>query len=38
MQINYDFFGIDQNLTHKREEILISEPFLLDNYFKRSIV
>ena len=38
MQINYDFFGTDQNLTPHKGRILISEPFLLDNYFKRSIV
>jgi putative AlgH/UPF0301 family transcriptional regulator len=38
MQINYDFFGTDQNLTPQKGRILISEPFLLDNYFKRSIV
>ena len=38
MQINYDFFGIDHNLAPQKGKILISEPFLLDNYFKRSIV
>jgi putative transcriptional regulator len=38
MQINYDFFGTDQNLSLQKGRILISEPFLLDNYFKRSIV
>jgi putative transcriptional regulator len=38
MQINYDFFGIDHNLAPQKGKILISEPFLMDNYFKRSIV
>jgi putative transcriptional regulator len=38
MEINYDFFGADHNLTPQKGRVLISEPFLTDNYFKRSIV
>jgi putative transcriptional regulator len=38
MDINYNFFGADNNLEPKKGRILISEPFLMDNYFKRSIV
>jgi putative transcriptional regulator len=38
MQIHYDFFQIENTLTPQKGRILISEPFLMDNYFKRSIV
>jgi putative transcriptional regulator len=38
MQINYDFFDVNNTLLPQKGRILISEPFLMDNYFKRSIV
>lgn len=38
MQIHYDFFQIENTLLPQKGRILISEPFLMDNYFKRSIV
>jgi len=39
MALEYDFFGIDeQDAIPKKGRILISEPFLQDMYFKRSIV
>ncbi|HEX2394218.1 MAG TPA: YqgE/AlgH family protein [Bacteroidales bacterium] len=38
MQIHYDFFQTGNNLLPQKGRILISEPFLMDNYFKRSIV
>lgn len=38
MQIHYDFFQTGNTLLPQKGRILISEPFLLDNYFKRSIV
>src|SRR5512133_902906 len=38
MQIHYDFFQTGNTLTPQKGRILISEPFLMDNYFKRSIV
>jgi putative transcriptional regulator len=38
MQIHYDFFRTENSLLPQKGRILISEPFLLDNYFKRSIV
>ncbi|MFW5656414.1 MAG: YqgE/AlgH family protein [Mariniphaga sp.] len=39
MEFEYDFFKIDKALAKpKKGKILISEPFLNDTYFKRSIV
>ena len=38
MQIHYDFFQSENTLIPQKGRILISEPFLMDNYFKRSIV
>jgi putative transcriptional regulator len=38
MQLHYDFFQIENTLQPQKGRILISEPFLMDNYFKRSIV
>ncbi len=38
MQINYDFFEVNNILLPQKGRILISEPFLMDNYFKRSII
>lgn len=38
MIINYNFFEADNKLPPAKGRILISEPFLQDNYFKRSIV
>ena len=38
MQLHYDFFQTENNLSPQKGRILISEPFLMDNYFKRSIV
>ena len=38
MQIHYDFFQTENKLQPQKGRVLISEPFLLENYFKRSIV
>ncbi|MBN1158723.1 MAG: YqgE/AlgH family protein [Bacteroidales bacterium] len=38
MQIHYDFFRTENTLKPQKGRVLISEPFLMDNYFKRSIV
>lgn len=38
MQINFDFFKTENSFTPAKGRVLISEPFLMDNYFKRSIV
>lgn len=39
MDLDFDFFSIDKHLTNpKKGRVLISEPFLQDSYFKRSIV
>ena len=39
MNLNIDFFKIDKNMiVPGKGRVLISEPFLQDNYFKRSIV
>jgi len=38
MQIHYDFFRTENSLLPQKGRILISEPFLLDNCFKRSII
>lgn len=38
MIIGYNFFEPDNKLEPQKGRILISEPFLMDNYFKRSIV
>jgi putative transcriptional regulator len=38
MILNYNFFEPDEQLEPQKGRVLISEPFLLDNYFKRSIV
>jgi len=38
MQLHYDFFETGNTLLPQKGRILISEPFLMDNYFKRSIV
>ena len=38
MVLNYNFFNSDNVLKPQKGRVLISEPFLLDNYFKRSIV
>ncbi len=38
MQIHYDFFQTENTLLPQKGRILISEPFLMDNYFKRAIV
>lgn len=38
MQIHFDFFQPENTLLPQKGRILISEPFLMDNYFKRSIV
>jgi putative transcriptional regulator len=38
MQLHYNFFQTENHLQPKKGRILISEPFLTDNYFKRSIV
>jgi putative transcriptional regulator len=38
MVLNYNFFEPDDNQEPQKGKVLISEPFLMDNYFKRSIV
>ncbi len=38
MLLKYNFFETDEIKDPAKGKILISEPFLLDNYFKRSIV
>jgi len=38
MNLNYDFFRIDKTLKPKKGRLLISEPFLQDAYFKRSVI
>ena len=38
MDLDYNFFDANTNLHPQKGRILISEPFLQDNYFKRSIV
>jgi len=39
MYLDFDFLNIEhENLTLKQGRILISEPLLSDNYFKRSVV
>jgi len=38
MEINIDFFKITDNKVAEKGLILISEPFLSDSYFKRSVV
>jgi putative transcriptional regulator len=38
MSLNIDFFQISNNKVAERGRVLISEPFLSDNYFRRSVV
>jgi len=38
MDLNIDFFHIVNNKEAKGGNVLISEPFLSDNYFRRSVV
>ena len=38
MILDYNFFEPDHLLEPQKGRVLISEPFLMDNYFKRSIV
>jgi putative transcriptional regulator len=38
MKLDFDFFDIAENQTAESGKVLISEPFLEDNYFKRSVV
>jgi len=38
MELNIDFFHIVNDSVAEKGNILISEPFLADNYFRRSIV
>lgn len=38
MGLDYNFFEAETNIAPKKGKVLISEPFLQDNYFKRSIV
>jgi putative transcriptional regulator len=37
-ELNMDFFSIENKLVAKQGRILISEPFLNDTYFRRSVV
>jgi putative transcriptional regulator len=38
MELNIDFFHIVNDSVAEKGNILISEPFLADNYFRRSVV
>lgn len=38
MVLDYNFFEPDENQEPQKGKVLLSEPFLMDNYFKRSIV
>ena len=38
MEFNIDFFHIANNKIAEKGRVLISEPFLADNYFRRSVV
>lgn len=38
MDLNYDFFNISNEKRAEAGRVLISEPFLSDNYFHRSVV
>jgi len=38
MDLDYSFFETENNIAPAKGKVLISEPFLQDNYFKRSIV
>jgi putative transcriptional regulator len=38
MILNYNFFEPDNKIEPNKGKVLISEPFLQDNYFKRSLV
>ncbi|MFC2112736.1 YqgE/AlgH family protein [Bacteroidota bacterium] len=38
MELDIDFFSIDNNKVAKQGRVLISEPFLNDTYFRRSVV
>lgn len=38
MELNIDFFHIENKRVAEKGLVLISEPFLSDNYFRRSIV
>ncbi|MBN1599611.1 MAG: YqgE/AlgH family protein [Bacteroidales bacterium] len=38
MVLDYNFFEPDEHQEPQKGKVLVSEPFLLDNYFKRSIV
>jgi len=38
MNLDYNFFESDNKMPPAKGKVLISEPFLQDNYFKRSII
>ena len=38
MELNIDFLSIENNKVARQGRVLISEPFLNDTYFKRSVV
>ena len=38
MELNIDFFSIENNKVARQGRVLISEPFLNDTYFRRSVV
>jgi putative transcriptional regulator len=38
MELDFDFFSVGKNIEPRQGRVLISEPFLSDIYFKRSIV
>lgn len=38
MELNIDFFKVEQNISPEKGKILISEPYLSDQFFERSVV
>jgi putative transcriptional regulator len=38
IDLNFDFFKIDRNIQPSKGRMLISEPFLPDIYFRRSVI
>ncbi len=38
MDLDFDFFRIEKNIKPRKGRILISEPFLQDAYFRRSVI
>jgi putative transcriptional regulator len=38
LDLSYDFFRVDKNIIPQKGRLLISEPFLPDKYFRRSVI